>query len=339
MANNLVNQSARIFRPPIGIVALAFASIFFMACATAPTMKDVEEISPDTRIVFGSVEVYKDGEKETWGTKFTGHNNFYLTILPAGSDEATTYTLTKDGVFFWTLPPGEYTLLGYAWHDHQTQRTGSIGSEFVVPEAGADSYLGSIEFHWDEIFLVPRVEDRFDEISNIYDARFPGRKGTTVRQLLEPPPPIGNFSSIRGGCHEGWGTDCEGDFFGVTPISPEVSQSGFPETGGLQPEFAWRPAGAQGVSYDLILHRAATYTIPGAMITLYMKGRVVAYEEDLKEPRWKPAEPLSPDTRYYWSVRLREGDTVSTWSTQSHSTFLLVYMSSGFGQWFQFKTP
>ena len=38
-----------------------------------------------------------------------------------------------------------------------------------------------------------------------------------------------------------------------------------------------------------------------------MKGRVIAYEEDFKEPYWQPESPLKSDTRYFWSVRLREG--------------------------------
>lgn len=107
---------------------------------------------------------------------------------------------------------------------------------------------------------------------------------------------------------------------------PKVTQSGFPTIGSLTPEFRWKPCPKQGVSYDFVLYEAATYSFD-QMTPLYMRGRVAAYEEGLVEARWQPDTPLKPDTRYFWSVRMREGDPVSHWSTQSHSTFLLVYMS------------
>ncbi len=230
-------------------------------------------------------------------------------------------------------------MLGYYWQDLQATRTGHLGASFSVPETGADAYLGTIEFRGSEVLLVPQFQDRFEEITKLYDARFPGRPGTPVKQLYEPPKPVGNFSSVRGQCHDAWKIECDDRFSGVTPVSPEVSQSGFPTSSSLTPEFRWKPSARQDVSYDLILYEAAAYVVGDQMVPSYMRGRVVAYEEDIQEPRWQPTSPLKPDTRYIWSVRLREGESVSGWSTQSHFTFLIVYMSSGYGQWFQFKTP
>jgi hypothetical protein len=301
-------------------------------------MKDVEEIATDTNVVFGSVKVYEDDELQKWGVKFFGSNYFYLTILPPDSNEAITYKLAKNGTFFWSLPPGEYKLLGYHWQNESWQRTGYIDASFSVPDSGADTYLGTIEFRGNMVLLVPHFQDEFDDIVKLYDAKFPERKGTAIKQLFEPPQSIGNVVALRGQCHDAWGIECDKRFSGVTPTSPRVSQSGFPSVDTLKPEFRWNPSARQDITYDLIIYEAAAYAFGGMTTPLYMKGRVVAYEEGIRGPYWQPQTPLKPDARYIWSVRLREGNTVSRWSTQSHSTFLLVYMSSGFGQWFQFRT-
>ncbi|MDH3989793.1 MAG: hypothetical protein OEV34_11720 [Gammaproteobacteria bacterium] len=312
--------------------------LLLWGCATPPTLRDVEEIGPDTHLAFGSAEVWIGDEQETWGVKWTGHNNFYLTVLPADSAEAFSYKLDDDGVFFWALEPGEYTVLGYHWQHLQTTRTGQIGSNFVVPESGGDVYVGTFVFKGNEVFLVPMYQDSFEEVAGIYDAKFPGRQGTAIKSLMNPPQPVGSFSNVRGPCDDVWKIECDKHFIGVTPISPEVSQSGFPAEDTLRPEFRWKGCPRSDVSYDLIVYEAASYSIGGALVPLYMRGNVVVYEEDLTDTYWQPKIPLKPDTRFIWSVRLRDGDTVSAWSTQSHSTFLLVYASSGWGQWFQFKT-
>jgi hypothetical protein len=314
-------------------------ALFLASCAVPPTIKDVTEIGVSTKVVFGNVKVYKDGKLQKWGIKFTGSDYFYLTILPPNTNEAITYKLDEDGVFYWTLLPGEYTLLGYYWLDHQAQRTGYIGAKFKVLETGGDVYLGTIEFRGNVAFLVPQFLDKYDEISKLYDTRFPARKGKAIKQLFEQPQPVGTFSSFRDVCHNEWGIQCDKRFRGVTPLSPVVSSSGFPLVSDFKPKFRWKPSVEKDISYDLILYEAAAYAVSGAITPSYMKGRVVAYEEDLKESYWIPKRPLKPDTRYFWSVRLRDGKTVSQWSTHSHFTFLIVAMSSGYGQWFQFKTP
>lgn len=320
-------------------VLLTASSLLLLGCATSPTINDVAEIKENTQIVFGSVEVYNNGKQETWGIKFTGHNYFFLTILPSNTNEAITYKLDKDGVFFWALPAGEYTLLGYYWEDHNEQRTGYIGAKFSVPETGPDVYLGTIKFQGINAFLVSQFLDKYDEIVKLYDTSFPSRKGTAVKQLLEPPQPVGNVSLYRDVCHDDWKIGCKKTFRGVTPISPEVTQLGFPKVKNLTPEFRWEPSAKQDISYDFILYEAAIFAVSGAVASLYMRGRVVAYAEDLKEPYWQPEGQLKPDTRYLWSVRLRDGNTVSEWSTHSHFMFLIVAMTAGYGQWFQFQTP
>lgn len=307
-------------------------------CSTPPTIKDAEPVDDAASIVFGSVEVYTDGELQEWGTRFFGFDHFYLIILPPDTNEAMSYKLAEDGVFFWALPPGDYTLLGYVWHDDVSQRSGRIGMSFNVPESGEDIYIGSIEYQDRVAYFESSVEDKYDEVMVRYREKYPARNKVPVSEIMVEPTMVGNVSAVRGQCHDDWNVECDKRFSGVTPVSPEVSSSGFPALDTLQPEFRWKGCSRSDISYDLIIYEAAAYAVAGATTPSYTKGHVVAYVEDLKEPRWQMDTPLKPDTRYFWSVRLREGGTVSLWSVQSHTTFLLVYMSWGSGNWFQFKT-
>jgi hypothetical protein len=63
------------------------------------------------------------------------------------------------------------------------------------------------------------------------------------------------------------------------------------------------------------------------------------YAEGLTEPRFTPSAPLRPDKKYEWSVRLRRGDTVSSWSTTSFSLNLLIAGRSNSRSVFGFETP
>ena len=338
-----------IHKTPIGIpetskssflsTALAAVALLVVGCATAPSVKDVQVVTDDTHIVYGSVDVFSaKGKLHDWGVGWTGHNYFYVTILPADSTEAMTYRLDDDGMFYWALEPGDYSLLGFYWEKDQTRRSGHFGADFSVPQTGGDTYLGSIELRSVRFALVPIVNDRFDEMAARYDAKFPQRKGTSVKTLIEMPGVLGTVADFRHQCHESWGIECTDRFSGVTPVSPECKKTGFPTTPGLHPTFSWQASSRDEVTYDLVLYEAASYSIGGAMKDSYMRGHRVAYVEDLDTPHWTPETALRPDTRYFWSVRMRDGETVSGWSTQSHFTFALIAWSSGSGNWFQFRT-
>ena len=229
-------------------------------------------------------------------------------------------------------------MLGYHWEKDGAVRGDYFGADFNVPESGGDTYLGSIVLRSIRIGLVPIVEDRFDLIAPLYDAKFPQREGTSVKRVIEISGTLGNVAAYRYQCHTDWGIECSKRYKGITPVSPECKTTGFPLTPSLQPTFRWQRSSRDDVRYDLVLYEAAAYSIGGMMTNAYMRGDQIAYIEDLKEPNWTPSILLKPDTRYFWSVRLRDGDTVSGWSTQSHFTFALVAWSSGSGQWFQFKT-
>lgn len=319
----------------------AAAALIVVGCGAAPTIKDVEPetMTADAHIVFGTVDVFgTKGKRQEWGMGWTGANVFYLTILPSTSSEATTYKLDKDGAFYWSLAPGDYTLLGWHWNHKQEQRSNYLGIPFSVPASGGDGYIGSFVFQAYPGGLIPKIEDRFDLVAPLYDQKFPGRTGLAVKRVVEFPEEPGAASSYKSQCHDEWQIECTKRFRGVTPVSPEVTKSGFPLIDTRKPQFRWQASANPDISYDFILYEAATYSFDG-LARLYMRGHRVAFEEDLKQASWTSDTPLKPNMRYYWSVRMREGDTVSYWSTHSHFTFALIYTSSGYGQWFQFRTP
>ena len=70
---------------------------------------------------------------------------------------------------------------------------------------------------------------------------------------------------------------------------------------------------------------------------------MVEYAEGIKTARFKLKNELKAKTKYYWSVRLRKGKAVSSWSTVSYRyfAFLLVAVvgGSGSGIYFNFTTP
>lgn len=313
--------------------------VFFCVSASAQIIRDVEALTPDARVAYGSLQLYEEGEL----MKRSARRQFYLLILPADSKGAVAYKVNREqsGEFFINLDPGDYTLLGYHWIYKGFVTTNHIEADFSVPAAGGDVYIGSIDIHSGALGDMLVLEDRFDEISLSYDARFPERQGTSMRQLMREWEPTGDYEHVTHPCQADWQIDCEGRFQGVVPITPPVTRQGFPLADSLTPRFSWEASPLDGVTYDFILYEAATYGLSrtGKLIRTEIRGRVAAYQQNLREPYWQADTPLEPGTRYYWSVRFRDGPTVSEWSTHSHFFTIIIATSAAYGQWFQFETP
>ena len=307
------------------------------SCASAPTMEGVEDLEPGATVAFGSAQVIVSGKVQDFGSFWT-KNEFYLLILPQHSDEAITAPLGDDRRFYWPLEPGRYTILGYAWVEGGSRRTGPVSGYFIVPESGEDVYIGDMAFAGPKNDLEFAIQDSYGEARTVYETRFPQREGRSVAGLLKPEKRLGEYTRILAPCAEHWEVECSEQFFGVTPIGPTASTSGFPLVETTTPEFRWVACDLSGARYDVAIYRAAAYNTGGARDS-YTRGHLEMYAEDVSTPYWRPTRPLDPDTRYFWSVRMRDGDTVSAWSTAVHSTFLLVYSSWSLGNWFEFMTP
>jgi len=315
-----------------------FLILAIAGCASAPTMPRVEEIGADTPVAFGSAEVIIDDKRQKWGMGWTGESHFFLLILPEGVSKAISYDLSNEGDFYWPLAPGRYELLGYHWQKGTEQRRGEIRAEFAVPDTGEDVYVGSLKFLGTEYVLGTVLVDDYEESKARFRDRFPARQDNSIRGLMAHQEPPGLTGAILPPCHESWQVECSDRYSGVSPEAPEVSNTGFTHVDSLTPKFSWKGSTRSDVTYDLIIYEAATYAT-SAVVDSYAPGRLARYVEGLAATTWSPAESLKPGTKYYWSVRLRDGDTVSRWSTFSHFTFMIFASSSGFGQWFQFETP
>ena len=307
-------------------------------CETAPTVKDVEQPVVGQSIVFGHVDIVIDGETQKLGG-WTGVVSCCLTILPPESDQAITYKIDKDGIFYWSLAPGEYQLLGFRFQEGSSSREGVVGGSFTVPEDTDAMYIGNITINMVKGRYVTVVEDKSGELVASYKSKFPDHPGHITTALLQLPDKLGSFTGIMSECSEKWGVDCTGKYQGITPLTPSMATNQFIQTDSLTPVFNWEAAKNKDVSYDLVIYDVARYSPPGAVKVMKMKGRMIHYEENISEPGFKLKTPLKENTKYYWSVRLRDGDVVSRWSTYSHFGFYVFFATSGYGQWFGFSTP
>lgn len=101
----------------------------------------------------------------------------------------------------------------------------------------------------------------------------------------------------------------------------------------------WQAIASPGVSYDVVIWEAAAYRLPSMMSSKYTPGQMALYEENLAAPELTLSKPLKPKTRYFWSVRARDGDVVSSWSSAGHFNFFVVAWNWGSGELFAFETP
>jgi hypothetical protein len=128
-------------------------------------------------------------------------------------------------------------------------------------------------------------------------------------------------------------------FKGLKPIYPEVGNPNFPKAvESLRPTFQWEPYKEPNVAYDFVIYEGIKWQdfVKG---TKRAVGREVYYREALKKPKHQIEEPLKPDTEYYWSVRIRRGQTVSSWSLYDYTLFLGTGYYSATSYPFIFKTP
>lgn len=312
-------------------------------CTSLPApIENITEVKPDTTIVYGSADVYLNNEQQKLGFTWSGQNDLYFLILPADSSNALTFKLSKDGEFYWSLEPGEYMLLAYKWYSAGSTRSGDLRANLSITGSGPDLYLGAIEIHLGRAMARTLVLDKFDDAQSVFDQRFPQRQGTSIKNLLEFGDPPGNYAKLVSACDASLGVECNENHYGVTPLSPESPTSGmtsgFSTSESITPLFSWQGSSKKGISYDLAIYEAALYSIQG-ITEEPTRGRLVNYVENIEQAQWKVDKPLKSGTMYYWSVRMRDQDTVSAWSTQSYHQFMLFAGRSGWGQWFKFQTP
>lgn len=332
-----------------GHAALALVAVLLVGgCENMPSRPAAESeatVQAGYGRAFGRIKYVENGTEVAWGATFTTNNQLTLFVRSNSSGEMQSLDLEEAGNYVWPLKPGDYTILGY-----RTSQSGSPGrrtttvrlmAAFSVSRAGQAVYLGELRIETGSSHYRVRVLDNYSAggLSH-FAARPDAGKFEPVKRLavLEPPP--GKYRFVSRICSGTWGIECTKEFQGVDPVSPVGTAHGFPTVESLHPLLAWKPSDRAGVIYDVVVYEShLTFPMPGLSAhDNRIRGAIVAYAEGLAEPRYSPPG-LAPDRTYEWSVRLREGDEVSSWSSTSHFTFVIVAASRGAGQFFGFATP
>lgn len=326
---------------------MADRSAIPVATTTAPS-----EARKGGTVVFGKVTVLSSKAPPRWTETscdddiyWTCPDSFRLILVKDGDSDPIRHRLTGDGRFFWSLTPGRYYVAEWEWQMKGQPQTssisGRIGGYFEVTAGETAAYLGDVVIAFQGRRFAVGVQDRSAEAAAAYQARFSVPSIPATSLLTIAGVPNGTEGGISNICADKWGLACTKDRRGVEVVSPAQHEDTFPAVASLTPTLAWHPSSNRAVTYDIVIYDAIAYgTWPR---TRYLQGRIVATSSGLTEPSFTPPEQLAPGRKYFWSVRLRQGDAVSTWSTMGfHKVgfFIVAIVSKGTsGSPFRFETP
>jgi len=332
------------------IVLVTAGALIVGACA-APGSPAIQADKTETakpaplpaadRIVFGRLELVLDGKNAKIGTISTfGVYGIAALVLPEGADTALVLSFDEQGWFAWKVNPGSYSLLGLVSQSGNNIRVTPIDARFNAEDGDTLVYVGHIhaELSGSRFSVGITDPDVADEVRKRY-----GDAATPAKRLLGRADKLGTYARVRSVCDKAWGLPCTRELMGVTPIHPKVARgirgTTFGRADSVSPTLKWQAAETPGVSYDVAVWEAAAYRLPSKMSADYTVGQLALYEENLVATELSLTKPLKPKTKYFWSVRGRQGDVVSSWSRAGHHTFLVVAWTSGSGEWFAFETP
>ena len=325
----------------IAIVILTFS------CAKKGIIADIKEApTTDQCIVFGKLTLMDSGIVKKWGEVL--YEKPLLVLLTPTSDVAGAYDIKDDGKFFWALSPGEYSILGFG-DRMQGRHNLPTKANFTVPADKKCMYIGDFLLVFQGSRFGYKIENNSQIAISDFKARFPHIEEIPVVDIMKKEIHLGSYESIQHICSFKWGMDCDIEFLGksfkgVIPINPEATFGRFKtKANSLKPSFEWQPSRQKNLTYDLIIYEATAYYwhtshMHGSSKT-YIPGRFVLLKEDIKEPNYTLATELKPGTNYFWSVRLREDNKVSTWSKFNYRYYFVIGATWGSGQWFTFSTP
>lgn len=313
-------------------------TVLLSACAEMPNPPAGHSAAamPAVGYVFGRIQTLEDGEERSHRTGLVPVNPFDVFLWSASTGQFERRGLEGDGSFAWALPPGDYVVAGY--QAYAPLRVGRIWTRFRVPEAGRSAYIGTLRIEINGAGYRFTVDDHFGAGIVAPLPSPPVAVGELTKSLMAPEPPLGRVAEVWPLCSKRGGLACDRSLQGLAATSPAGAEQGFPTVDSLTPTLAWQAAPNAGFTYDVAVYESLVINpIPG--FTRTMRGPLAAYAEGLEAPRWQISSALRPDRKYEWSVRLRAGDDVSTWTTTGAFTFYVVAISSSSGKWFGFTTP
>jgi hypothetical protein len=128
---------------------------------------------------------------------------------------------------------------------------------------------------------------------------------------------------------------------GIEPIYPGVKTFGkqYETVESLTPTFRWKSVITVPCTYDFAIWDLGETLPSGLNGFMVMRGPALYYKEALSKPEHTVEIPLAPDTRYFWSVRIRTDGKVSEWATYDYHAWLVIAASEGRNWPYNFKTP
>jgi len=128
---------------------------------------------------------------------------------------------------------------------------------------------------------------------------------------------------------------------GIEPVYPGVRTVGktYETVDTLTPTFRWKSRAPSGSTYDFAIWDGGKTTVAGLYAYEVTKGPAVYYKEALDKTEHTIEIPLGPDSRYFWSVRIRSNGKASGWAYYDYEQWFGVGVSSGRNWLYNFKTP
>jgi hypothetical protein len=279
---------------------------------------------------FGRLRYFYAGKEIEFG--FLNRLLLFVRSQRTGEIQQKAFT-GGHGNFNWSLPPGEYVIVGYNF----LNQTGRLWLTFSVPDPGEAAYIGDLHIVSRDSRYGWQILDAQADAEKEFGAEFTKGAIRTKVALMEAEERLGTYRRMTSVCAAAeWGIECDVSNQGVKPVSPVQGTLGFPTVDSLTPRLAWSPVDRKDVTYDLAVYESIKAPLLGLS---HMRGALVHYSEALPQPFYQFEKPLARHAQYEWSVRLRSGDTVSSWSTTGYFVFFVVGTASGAGNWFGFATP
>jgi hypothetical protein len=111
----------------------------------------------------------------------------------------------------------------------------------------------------------------------------------------------------------------------------------------LTPELKWRDLKKRGQTYDVAIwetpYRSIEDVDKKADQLQSSWGELIFYTNNIPTNFYQITIPLKPDTYYNWSVRIRDGEKVKSWSSFNQAEDEVVTMVVRDNNPFGFKTP
>ncbi len=319
---------------------LLLGPLVLSSCANMPKAAVAESsatVAEGYGRAFGQITQFEDGQETKLGG-WTTYDSLTLLVRSVASGEMQRLNVERDGSFFWPLKSGDYVLAGYFLRHGRQDSTIRLWLSFSVSEPGQAVYVGHLLVSTSRGHYRVGIVDNYDEALKKEQKLIDSAHLRPVKGLMLPEKEPGEFRQLTNICAPTWGITCDKTYQGVEPIRPKVDPRGYPLiTDTLTPVFEWKPSTRQDITYDIEIYE--TLNIGPSGESQGMRGQLVAYKQGLREPRFVAEKPFLPGSTYQWSVRLRDGDTVSTWSTTSYFSNLIIVSSGTSGNYFAFSTP